>query len=153
MSPSVRPIVRVHLMTSSNRAVSQLTTANLMIGGIAILGWIALGVVALLDQFPQDWLVQLRHVPDAIFFAILLTGPAGLVAGFGLRKRRRWARLLTLILGAIAGVLAILGVVLAGFGVLQASGPADFAFFSLFAAYGGAVFVILWNKDGEKGSG
>jgi len=143
----VRPQKRlVHRMASNSRAVRKLAIANVMVGGIALLGWVAMALLAIFDQLPQDWRERLRLVDDLAFFMVLLCGPACLPAGIGLLKRRRWARRLTMGLGGVVGILAITGFALACFGVLRTSKPADFALFVLFAAYTGAVFVILWNE-------
>ena len=53
---------------------------------------------------------------------------------------------MTMILGSVAGVLAITGFALACFGVLRTNNLGDFTLFVPFAAYSGAVFVILWNE-------
>src|SRR5262245_13356697 len=133
-------------MVNSYRAVTQLTTANLMIGGIALLGWIAIALGAALGRLPKDLPARTRFVDDAAFFAVLLCGPACLAAGVGLWKRRRWGRLMALSVGGLAGGLAIAGCVLVGLGVMQAShGLADYFFLGLFAGYCVAAFVVLWN--------
>jgi hypothetical protein len=135
-------------MANGSRAVRQLATANLIIGGIAILGWIALAVGGALGRLPDGLLERAaRFVDDAAFFAILLGGPACLAAGVGLWKRRRWGRLVALVVGGVAGALAVAGAVLVGFGVMRASrGFTDYFFLGLFAAYCGAVLVVLWNE-------
>jgi hypothetical protein len=140
-------------MTNRSSAVTQLTTANLMIGGIAILGWIALAVGAALGRLPNDLPHRAaRFVDDAAFFAILLCGPVCLAAGVGLWKRRRWGRLVALAVGGLAGVLAIAGAVLVGIGVMQASrGLLDYFLLGLFAGYFGAVFVVLWSEPPAEG--
>ena len=134
-------------MANSSSAVNQLTTANLMIGGIAILGWIAMALGAALGRLPNDLPASAaRFVDDAVLFAVLLCGPACLAAGVGLWKRRRWGRLVALAVGGVAGLLAVAGTVLVGLGVMQAShGFLDYVFLGLFAGYCGAVYVILWN--------
>ena len=134
-------------MANSNRAVTELTTANLMIGGIALLGWIAMVLGAVLDQLPNDLPARAaRFVDDAVVFAILLCGPACLVAGVGLWKRRRWGRLVALAVGGLAGVLAVAGAALVGLGVMRASnGFLDYFLLGIFAAYCGAVFAVLWR--------
>ena len=134
-------------MANSSSAVTQLTTANQMIGGIALLGWIAMAVGAALGRLPNDLPERAaRFVDDAFFFAVLLCGPACLAAGVGLWKRRHWGRLVALAVGGVAGVLATAGAVLVGLGVMQAShGFLDYCFLGLFAAYSVVVFVVLWN--------
>src|SRR5690348_3090788 len=128
-------------MANGSRAVAQLATANLMIGGIAVLGWIAMAIGAVLGRLPDALPERVgRFVDDAAFFAVLLCGPACLAAGVGLRKRRRWGRLVALAVGGVAGMLAVAGAVLVGLGVMRASrGFTDYFFLGLFAAYSGAV--------------
>jgi hypothetical protein len=139
-------------MATNGRAVTHLGEMNVAIGGIALLGWPALALLAVFNQLPQDWAETMRHVSDVVFFLILLCGPACLPAGIGLLKRRRWARLLTMGLGGVAGVLAITGFALVYFGVLRTNGIADFFHLSLFAAYSVAVFAILWNEPSAQGA-
>jgi hypothetical protein len=131
-------------MANGSRAVTQLATANLMIGGIAIFGWIAMAIGVVLGRLPDDLPERVgRFVDDAVFFAVLLCGAACLVAGVGLWKRRRWGRVVALAVGGVAGVLAIAGAVLVGSEVMRASrGLTDYFFLGLFAAYSGAVFVV-----------
>jgi hypothetical protein len=138
---------------ATNHAVSGLATTNLVIGGIAILGCIAIALGAALGRLPRN-LPQLvmTRLEDAAFFAFLLGGPACLVAGVGLWKRRRWGRLVTLALGGLGGVLAVAGGVLAGLGVLGASGADDFLLPVCFATYCVAVFVTLWNETFAEGT-
>jgi uncharacterized membrane protein (DUF2068 family) len=67
--------------------------------------------------------------------AYLLFGVLLLVAGYGVMKRQRWGRTLTLVLGGIAGVLAILG--LLGGEWFGTTANLAYAIF---------VFVVLLNR-------
>ena len=136
----------VHRMATNSRALTQLATANLMVGGIALLGWLAVALLALFNPLPHEGLEQQRPVADLAFLVVLVCGPVCLPAGFGLLKRRRWARLMTMGLGGVVGVLTITVFALACFGALRTSRTADFALFAPFAGYCAAVFVILWNE-------
>jgi peptidoglycan/LPS O-acetylase OafA/YrhL len=132
---------------ATNRAVSGLATTNLVIGVIAILGGIAIALGAALGRLPRNLpQVVVTRLEDAAFFAFLLCGPLCLVAGIGLRKRRRWGQQMTLALGGLGGVLAIASGVLAGLGVLQTSSTDDFLMPVCFATYCVAVFVTLWDE-------
>src|SRR5438132_967065 len=72
----VRPQKRlVHRMATNSRAVRKLAIANVMVGGIALLGWVAMALLAIFDQLPQDWRERLRLVDDLAFFMVLLCGP------------------------------------------------------------------------------
>jgi hypothetical protein len=137
-------------MATNGRTVTELGTMNVLIGGVALLGWLAVALLAVFDQLPHDWPETLRHASDVVFFLILLGGPACLPAGIGLLKRRRWARRLTMVLGGVAGVLAITGFALVCFGVLRTSGIGDFLNLSLFAAYSVGVFATLWNETSSQ---
>ena len=139
-----------HRMATNGRAVTELGTMNVLLGGVALLGWLAVALLAVFDQLPHDWTETLRHASDVVFFLILLGGPACLPAGIGLLKRRRWARRLTMGLGGVAGVLAITGFALVCFGVLRTSGIGDFFNLSLFAAYSVGVFATLWNETSSQ---
>jgi hypothetical protein len=135
-------------MANGSSAVTQLATANLMIGGIAVLGWVALAVGAALGRLPTDLPERAaRFADDAAFFAVLLCGPTCLAAGVGLWKRRRWGRLVGLAAGGLAGAFAVAGAALVGVGVMQAShGFLDYFLLGLLAGYCGVVFVVLWNE-------
>jgi hypothetical protein len=117
----------VGLMARSYSPLTQLTTANLVVGGIAVL--------------PQ----LLWNVEDLSFFVLLGSGPACLVAGVGLWKRRRWGRVLTLTLGAVVAAAAVVAGALAGLGVLRATQTRDFFLPACFVVYGVAAYVILWD--------
>jgi hypothetical protein len=138
-------------MATDSRALTQLAIINVTVGGIALLGWLAMAFLAIFNQLPHDWPEKLGFVSDLVFLVILLCGPACLTAGIGLLKRRGWARFVTMGLGGAAGILAITGFALACFGVLRTSAPADFCLFVPFAAYSVAVFVVLWKAPRSIG--
>src|SRR6516165_9322220 len=100
-------------MTTNNRVATELAKAHLVVAGIALLGWIAMALLANFQQLPQHWPQESEVISDVAFGGILLCGPAFLAAGIGLLKRRPWARLVAMGLGGVAGVLAVAGVALA----------------------------------------
>ena len=79
-------------MVTPIRPLTQLTTANLMIGGVALLGWMAIVPLAVFNGLPKDLPNLLRNLEDAAFFAFLLTGPGCFVAGVALWHHRPWGR-------------------------------------------------------------
>jgi hypothetical protein len=133
-------------MATNSRSVREFGILHVLLGAVALLGWVAMGLLAVFHELPQGWPETLRRVEDLVFFVTLLGGPAFLAAGIGLLKRRPWARLLTMGLGGVAGVLAVMGFALAWFGVLRASRVGDFALLALFPIYCVGVFVTLWNE-------
>jgi hypothetical protein len=127
------------------RPVVQLTTVNLMTGGVGLLAWAAVGLLAAFNQVPRNW-QQLRGASDAAFGAVLLLGPLCLVAGLGLFWQRQWGRVLALCLGAVAGVLTLAGVALVCAGVLHLDGSGEAGLVFPYAAYSVGTFVVLWNN-------
>jgi uncharacterized membrane protein HdeD (DUF308 family) len=129
---------------SNVRPVVQLTTANLMAGGVGLLAWGAVGLLMAFNQLPRNW-QQLRGASDAAFGAVLLFGPFCFVAGIGLFRQRRWGRTLAWVLGAIAGLLVIAGVALVCAEVLHLDGAGEAGLALPFLAYSVGTFVALWN--------
>src|SRR5436305_324410 len=117
-------------MTARSRRLTLLAMINLIVGGVAVLFWLAIALVACLaltggyagKQPPEDWQEKVELVPVAAGMAIVLCGPAFLAAGIGLLKRRRWARVMTTGLGSVVGVLVVAGVALVCFDP-QRAGP------------------------------
>jgi hypothetical protein len=87
----------------------------------------------------------------------LVSGGLKLAAAIGLILQRPWARVLTLILGAAAGVLAV-GVPVAALGEVLSRRPVNsgsvlrrgvLCFFggAMYGGYCGLVWFGLWRKD------
>src|SRR5262245_34213958 len=73
-------------------------------------------------------------------FLYLLVGAGGIAGGVGVLNRRQWGRILTLVLGGLCGLLALLNLVSVFMG--NVPGLASVAIFGGFAV---TVFVILLN--------
>jgi hypothetical protein len=74
-------------------------------------------------------------IVGALGFCLLLLGIPSIVAGIGVLNRRQWGRILTLVLGALSGLSALVN--LGGLHVTQALVP---------AAYCAFVYIILLNQ-------
>jgi hypothetical protein len=120
---------------------------HLLLAGIALLGWVALALLAFFRQLPQEWPDRQAPITDLFLAVVLLCGPAFLAAGIGLRCRRRWGRLLTLGLGGLAALLAVVGIALVCVGTLRIGSAQDLTFLALLPAYSIAVFVDLWKES------
>jgi hypothetical protein len=137
-------------MVTPSRRVTELTTANLMIGGVALLGWMAMVPLALFNQIP-NLPGLLRNLDDVAFMAVLLCGPGCFVAGLGLWHYRPWGRWLALGLAVVTGVLAVAGAVLVCVGFLRVAAAVQLTQLAFFAAYSVATFVILWKNPFTDG--
>ena len=122
-----------------------LAVLHLLLAGVALLGWVALALLADFRQLPQEWPDRQAPIEDLVILTVLLGGPAFLAAGVGLARRRRWARLLTLGLGAVAAVLAVAGIALVCVGTLRVGRATDLFFLGLLPAYSFEVFVDWWK--------
>src|SRR5262249_43878960 len=134
-------------MATESRASTQLAVHHLLLTGIALLGWVAMALLAYFQQLPQEWPDKQDPIPDLFFLVFLLFGPAFLVAGIGLSRRRRGARLLTMGLGGAAAVLAAAGIALVCLGTLRVSRANDLFLLALLPAYSVAVFVDLAKES------
>jgi hypothetical protein len=76
----------------------------------------------------------------------LLWGGLAIAGGVGLIKRRNWGRILTLVLGGIAGVLAILSLI----GTFQGGGVASLVNVLIYAGYAVFAFVVLLNPQNAR---
>ena len=132
-------------MTTS-RAWPQSAVYHLLLAGVALLGWVALALLFYFRQMPQEWPDRQAPIEDLFLLVILLCGPAFLAAGIGLARHRRWGRLLTLGLGTLSAVLAVVGVALVCAGTLPVSGAHDLFLLALLPVYSVAVFVDLRNQ-------
>jgi len=134
-------------MATRSRAWPQVAKYHFLLAAVALLGWVAMALLAYFRQLPQEWPDRQDPIPDLFLLVFLLCGPAFLAAGIGLLWRRRWARTLTVGLGVAAAVLAVAGIVLVCLGTLRVSGANDLFLLALFPTYSGAVFVDLWKES------
>jgi hypothetical protein len=124
-----------------------LAVNHLLVAGVALLGWVALALLAYFRQLPQEWPDRQAPIPDLFLLVVLLSGPAFLAAGVGLARRSRWGRLLTLGLGAAAALLAVAGIALVCVGILHVSRASDLVFLGMLPAYSVAVFAEWWKES------
>src|SRR6476659_2054175 len=93
-----------HRMATDKSPAAELARANLLVGGVAVLGDVAMAVGAALGKVTAADLDRAKNLEDASFMAFLAVGPFLVPAGIGLRRQHRWGRNLTLALGG-TGVL------------------------------------------------
>jgi hypothetical protein len=134
-------------MATKSGGWPQLAVYHLLLAGIALLGWVALALLAYFRQLPQEWPEKQAPIPDLFLLVVLLCGPAFLAAGIGLARRRRWGRLLTLGLGGLAAVLAVAGIALVCVGTLRLSRAYDLVLLGMLPAYSVAVFLDWWRES------
>ncbi len=140
-------------MATKSVAWPQLATCNLLLAGVALLGWVALALLAYFQELPQEWPDRRAPIEDLFFLVFLLCGPAFLAAGIGLARRRRWGRLLTLGLGGLVALLAVVAIALICVGTLRVSRANDLFLLGLLPTYSGAVFVDWWKESrGQEAS-
>lgn len=140
--------------SSRSGAVTAVAVVNFTLGFLQLLcgGCVAFGGGALagfasqmsqqdpdLDPQSAEMLERAAQIGGGLIIALgiayLLLGVMLLVAGYGVMNRRSWGRVLTLVLGAIAGILAVLAL---------ASGEWFGGTANL--AYAVFVYVILLNS-------
>jgi hypothetical protein len=73
----------------------------------------------------------------------LIWGAAAIADGVGVLNRKNWGRMLALILAGIAGVLALVSIVLG----IMGGGIPSFVNGVLYLAYAGWVFSVMLNKN------
>ena len=100
-------------MASGSRSAHDMAVAQLVLAGVAFLGWIAIALLAYFQQLPREWPEKQAPLSDIAFALFLLSGPVLLAAGLGFLKNRRWARLLTLGLAIVAALFTITALTLA----------------------------------------
>lgn len=111
---------------SKSGAVTAVAVVNFVLGGLSIVcgGFMLLGGAAVTSMMGQGGNVpggeQLpADVPAGMIggivmimaVVIMILGVPMIIAGVGVVKRRQWGRILTLILGAIAGILAVVNLI------------------------------------------
>jgi hypothetical protein len=137
-------------MATKSGAWPQVAVYHLLLAGIALLGWVAVALLAYFRQVPQEWPDRRAPIEDLFLLVFLLCGPAFLAAGIGLARRRRWGRLLTMGLGGLAVLLAVVAIALASVGTLRVGRAHDLFLLGLLPAYSVAVFVSLRKKSHES---
>jgi hypothetical protein len=133
-------------MATDRSPSAELATGSLALGGVAGLGVAAMAVGAALGKITADDLDRAKNLDDACFMAFLGVGPLLLPAGIGLRRHRGWGRNLTLALGGLSLVSAVVALLLTAARVFQATEPLDFFLPALFVAYGVWAVRVLWNE-------
>ncbi len=106
-------ITRIARMASGNRA-----------GGVENLGTLVGGVIVAIGVF------------------LLLFGVFILLAGFGVNQRAQWGRTMTLILGGIAGLFALINVA-----ILVGGSPLGIIGLAVQGGYCALVFCVLLNRQ------
>lgn len=137
-------------------AVTAIAVVNFVLGGLVLLcGVIAFGVGAVVGGVifqGQKGAADLRPLAGLggffagllIAFALLylLVGTLLIVAGVGVVKRRPWGRILSLVLGGITAVFALLS----AFGIATGN-LGSCVTLLVFGGYTVLVYVILLNRD------
>jgi hypothetical protein len=88
-----------------------------------------------LEQFGKIGGGAVGGIIMVIGIAMMLIGPTAIAAGIGVLKRRNWGRILTIVLGILAGLLALLSL-----------SQLEFCSGIFYAIYAGTVLAILFNS-------
>src|SRR4051812_46366688 len=128
-------------MASNSHGVNELAITQMLMGGVGLMGWLGLALLAYFRELPPQWPHEQSRFAEIVIAVLMLCGPAFLASGTGLWKRRGWARFLTMGLAGAAGVLTI-----TGFALVISRRPtadyslADFGLLVLFFGYNLGAF-------------
>jgi hypothetical protein len=133
-------------MASNSRGVNELAITQMLMGGVGLLAWLGLALLAYLRELPSHWPNEQSKLSEIVIVVLMLCWPVYVASGIGLRKRRGWARSLTMGLASVAGVLTIAGLVIVISLERTADyGAADFGLVVLFVGYNVGAFVRSRN--------